>query len=289
MNLKSLKSNKIDVLNVIIAFFLAILPALAWLVFYYKKDHKDPEPKKVILKTFVAGIVVALPFLTLRSLLPAFTELNVLLSGLLAVLLFAVLEEVAKLSASIFIVMRHKLDFNQVIDGVIYAVTAALGFAFIENILYFYEFLSGSGEQLLSVFLFRSVGTMLAHTLFSATAGLIWAYAYFSKQITPFQKKHLLAFELKDLINREILTLHIIRNNILRARPSRRGGHEKKILVFEGIVLASALHVIFNLSTGLEVMGKNLTFLLIPLIMLGLVYVSYWFTKKANIKIFKVV
>lgn len=278
-----------NITNSIIAFFLAILPALAWLVFYYKKDHKDPEPKKVIAQTFFAGMAVALPFIGLRTLLSIYTELNVVLSGIFAVLLFAVLEEVAKLSASIFVTMKHKLDFNQMIDGVVYAVTAALGFAFVENILYFYEFLSGSGEKLLTVFLFRSLGTMLAHTLFSATAGLIWAYAYFSKQISPFQKKHLLAFELKDLINREILTLHIIRNNILKARPSRRGGHEKKILVLEGIVLASALHSIFNLTTGLEVMGKNLTFLLIPLIMLGLIYVSYLFTKKTNTKIFKVV
>ena len=130
---------------------------------------------------------------------------------------------------------------------------------------------------------------MLAHALFSGTAGLVWAYAYFSKQISPFQKKHLLAFELKDLINHEVLSLHIIRRNILIAHPSRRGGHEKKILVLEGIMLAAILHIIFNLTTTFELFGQNLTFLIIPALMGGFMYVSYLFTKKCNQKILKVV
>lgn len=273
----------------IIAFSLAILPALLWLIFYYHKDYRDPEPKSAILQTFLAGALMAAPFLLLRTLIIKIPDLNLVFTGILSILLFALMEEMAKLFASIFIVMRHKLEFNQVIDGVVYAVAAALGFAFIENMLYFYEFLSQSQEQLLTVIAFRSFGSMLAHTLFSAVAGLIWAYAYFSKQISPFNKRHLLAFEIKDFINREILTLHIIRQNILKARPSRRGGHEKKILVLEGIVLASLFHVIFNIMTELEVLGRNLTFLLVPAIMGGFLYVSYLFTKKLNTKILKVV
>lgn len=274
---------------VIIAFFLAILPALAWLIFYYHKDYKDPEPKQVILETFLAGIFVAIPFLLLRAFLAKISGAGIIFTGTASVLLFAALEEIAKLSAAIFIVMKNRYAFNQVIDGVVYAVVAALGFAFIENKIYFYEFLSTSQDQLLTVFAFRSLGTMFAHTLFSGLAGLIWAYAYFSKQISPFNKKHMLAFEIKDFINREVLTLHIIRNNILKARPSRRGGHEKKILVLEGIVLATILHAIFNLTTTFEIMGKSMTFLLVPGLMTGFLYLSYIFTKKRNTKILKVV
>ena len=233
----------------------------------------------------ICSLLSCVPSRTTPTTVPYWEKIDALSS----ILLFAIMEEMAKLSASIFVVMRHKLTFNQVIDGVVYAVTAALGFAFVENMIYFYEFLNQADSPLAMIFLFRSFGTMLAHTLFSAIAGLIWAYAYFSKQISPFSKKHLLAFEIKDLINHEILTLHIIRQNILKARPSRRGGHEKKILVLEGIVLASLLHIIFNLMTELEILGKSLTFLLVPIIMGGLLYVSYLFTKKLNIKILKVV
>jgi RsiW-degrading membrane proteinase PrsW (M82 family) len=283
--------NIMDLINILTAFFFALIPALCWLVLYYHKDYKDPEPKKVITQTFLAGALVALPFLGLRYLLSIIGEGSLLFAGVTGVIIFAAMEEMAKLSASIFVVTNHHRDFNQLIDGVVYAVTAALGFAFIENMIYFIGFLMTdvSSESLLFVTAFRSLGTMLAHTLFSSLAGLVWAYAYFSKQISPFQQKNLLAFELKDFINREILTLHIIRQNILKARPSRRGGHEKKILVLEGIVLATILHIIFNLTTTFELFGQNLTFLVIPGIIGGFLYVSYLFTKKLNQKILKVV
>ncbi len=98
-----------------------------------------------------------------------------------------------------------------------------------------------------------------------------------------------LAFELKDFFNHEILSLHIIRNNILKAIPSRRGGHEKKVLVLEGIMLASILHVIFNLTTTFELFGKNMAFLIVPALIGGFLYISYLFTKKLNQKILKVI
>lgn len=278
-----------EISKVVIAFALALLPAIGWLLFYYHKDYKDPEPKELLFKTFLAGVAIATPFLFIRGFLSAFPELSTAMTGVFAVFLFAALEEMAKLTATIYIVTRNKGHFNQVIDGVIYAVTAALGFAFVENQLYFYEFLKSGTDGILGVFLFRGLGTMLAHTLFSGLAGFIWAYAYFSKKISPFNKKGFLGFELKDFFNREIITLHIIRRNILISHPSRRGGHEKKILVLEGIFLATILHAIFNLTTTFEAFGKNLSFLLVPALMGGLVYLSFLFTKKRNHKVLKVV
>lgn len=275
-----------NIINIAIAFFFAVIPALAWLSLYWHKDYKDPEPKKVIFQTFFLGALAAIPFLLLRYILPFD---SIIFAGISGVIIFAVMEEMAKLTASIFVVTHHKRDFNQLIDGVVYAVAAALGFAFIENMYYLSNFLASGADGVLFVVAFRSLGTMLAHTLFSGLAGLIWAYAYFSKQISPFQKKHLLAFELKDFINKEILTLHIIRQNILKARPSRRGGHEKKVLVLEGIMLATILHVIFNLTTTFELFGHSMTFLIVPGLIGGFMYISYLFTRRLNQKILKVV
>ena len=280
-----------EISNIATAFFFALMPALCWLALYYHKDYRDPEPKKVIIQTFLMGALTALPFLAFRTFLSTFGAHSLLFTGITSVIVFAAMEEMAKLSASIFIVTRHRLYFNQVIDGVVYAVTAALGFAFVENMIYLINFFSNSAnvQDILYVTAFRSFGTMLAHTLFSGLAGLIWAYAYFSKQISPFEQKKLLAFEVRDFINHEILSLHIIRHNILKALPSRRGGHEKKVLVLEGIMLATFLHVIFNLTTTFEVFGKNLTFLIVPGIIGGFLYISYLFTKKLNQRILKVV
>jgi len=271
------------------ALMLAILPALFWLTIYYKKDYRDPEPKKVIAKTFGMGMLAAIPFLALRFLIAINPGASTIINMSYSVVIFAALEEMAKLSAAIFVVSRNKVEFNQIIDGVVYAVVAALGFAFIENIIYFTSYLDSGYKGLIYIIAFRSFGSMLAHTIFSGIAGLIWAYAYFSKQITPFSKKHLLAFELKDFINKEVLSLHIIRRNILKAHPSRRGGHEKKILVLEGIFLATFFHIIFNLTTEFDLFGKNLTFLLVPSLIAGFLFLSYEFEKRFNQKIFKVV
>ena len=281
---------KMAIKNITIALIIALIPALCWLFIYYKKDYREPEPKKVIMQAFLAGVVVSLPFILLRYLMLWMNLESLFIGGVISIILFAILEEVAKLTAAIFVVTRHKMEFNQIIDGVVYAVSAALGFAFIENLFYLINFgeITHLSTTLLYIIAFRSLGTMFAHTLFSGLAGLIWAYAYFSKQISPFNQKHLLAFEIKDFINHEMLTLHIIRQNILKARASRRGGHEKKVLVFEGMMLAVFLHVIFNITTTLKLFGQNLTFLLVPLLIGGFFYISYLFTKKLNIKILKV-
>lgn len=276
--------------HLLIALPFSLLPALGWLYLYYKKDKLDPEPKKIIAQTFFVGIAMSFPFLFLRHILGWLHLDSLLWGGFLSVIVLAALEEIAKISSAIWVVSRHKAHFNQIIDGVMYAVTAALGFAFVENLLY----LAGLQETLqpldyFTVIGFRSLGTMLAHTLFSACAGLLWAYAYFSKKISPFDKKDLLTFEMRDWFNREILSLHILRKNILRALPSRRGGHEKKALVLEGIVLAIFLHVIFNVTTTLELAGKNLTFLLVPFLMAGLFYTFYLFAKKSHTEIFQVI
>jgi protease PrsW len=281
MNIKSL----------IMAFIFAFIPAMCWLVLYYKKDKKDPEPKKIIAKTFIVGAAMSVPFLFLYYAM-SWTGINLFfLGGTVSVILFAVLEEMAKISAAISVVNDHKHEFNQIIDGVVYAVTAALGFSFMENLFYLANFrgVNTNIADFIYAIAFRSLGTMFAHTLFSGLAGLIWAYAYFSKDISPFNKKNLLVFEIKDWFNREILSLHIIRHNILKAQPSRRGGHEKKVLVMEGLILAIFLHIIFNVTTDFEVFGKNLTFLLVPLLIGGFFYISYLFTKRMNTKILKVV
>ncbi len=278
-----------DLITPIIATLLAVVPAIFWMGFYYWEDYRDPEPMSVLFRTFLAGCVVAIPFLVLKLFLVQIPSLSIICTGASSVLLFAALEEMAKLTASIFIVMRHRLEFNQLIDGVVYAVTAAIGFAFVENLFYFIQFLNSGQDGLLQVFAFRSFGTMLAHTLFSGLAGLIWAYAYFSKQISPFNQKHLLAFELKDFLNHEMLTLHILRKNVLKAKPSERGGHEKKMLVLEGILAAILLHSIFNVTTSLQLFGQSLTFVIVPGLMGGLFYISYLFTKKLNVQILKVV
>lgn len=274
-----------------ILFVITLVPAILWVFIYYKKDFKDPEPKEVLFLLFLFGIFAAIPFVFLRYFISWLAISHPLLSGFFALILFAFLEELAKLLAAVFIIRHHQIDFNQIVDGVIYLVVVALGFAFVENLYYLHAaYISGVGwSHLVEIYAIRSLGTMLGHAVFSGLLGLIWAYAYFSKEITPFNKKRLLAFRVKDWFDLEIFSLHIIRCNVLRARPSRRGGHDESKLVYEGVVLAVGLHVLFNFLVSYQVFGEDITFLVVPFLMIGFFYFSYLFTKSFYTKILKVI
>ena len=52
-------------MNISIIFALAFLPGVFWLWYFYKKDKFEPEPKRLIVKTFfwgMAGIIPAFIF-----------------------------------------------------------------------------------------------------------------------------------------------------------------------------------------------------------------------------------
>ena len=38
---------------------LALVPAVIWLVFFYQQDRKEPEPKRVVLRVFLFGALMA--------------------------------------------------------------------------------------------------------------------------------------------------------------------------------------------------------------------------------------
>jgi RsiW-degrading membrane proteinase PrsW (M82 family) len=87
-------------------------------------------------------------------------------------------------------------NFNQVADGFFYAVTLALGFSFIENVLYFFDLNSGEADELVAGALLRGVATMLLHI---TAAGLV-GYALGKKKFTPKHKKSLVFWALSAAI-----------------------------------------------------------------------------------------
>ena len=46
----------------LVAFLCGLLPALLWLSFWLFEDKKNPEPKRYIFFTFLAGMLIVLPF-----------------------------------------------------------------------------------------------------------------------------------------------------------------------------------------------------------------------------------
>lgn len=154
------------------AFLGGLLPSFIWLYFLLKEDAKHPEPKTLIVFTFIAGMAavpLALPF-------EQYTRGH--LSGTLSILTsWALIEEVLKYAmAALFILWRNAVDETP--DYVIYMITIALGFAAAENMLFLLTPLS-SGNIASGVFTgnLRFLGSTLLHVVASSAIGFALAFS----------------------------------------------------------------------------------------------------------------
>ena len=150
-----------------------ILPVLFWAVYHYYKDRHLPEPISHLLLAFILGIgsfylgmlmYRALDLVNLRYDAYLLAETN--LPGLFtyAVLAIGVIEELAKMIPFLLVVIHFK-DFDEPIDGIIYASFIALGFAAVENIQYL-QYVTGLEA------LARGFAGPVVHIVFAS----IWGY-----------------------------------------------------------------------------------------------------------------
>jgi len=154
----------------------ALLPSLAWLVFFLKEDL-HPEPKRLLFLTFAAGALSTVPALLFQIFFES-TPLAKILGSLLVLIVLALIEEVSKFGAAYFAVAREP-EFDEPVDAMIYMITAALGFAAIENLFIAASTFQGatvaSFEATVNTLLLRFVGATLLHVLASGLLGFYWA------------------------------------------------------------------------------------------------------------------
>lgn len=143
---------------------LSVLPGFIWIIFIYKTDKYEPEPRKQILKAFIIGVLCVFPAVLLENLFDIGSEFFT------AIAVAPVVEEVLKF-LMFMIFFYHAKDFDEPLDGIIYACSIALGFATIENI--FYVFSALQYENAFKVALLRAIMSIPGHFLFSA----LWGYA----------------------------------------------------------------------------------------------------------------
>lgn len=166
----------------LLALLGGLLPALLWLFFWLMEDRCEPEPRRYLFFTFLAGMFVVF------MVLPVERTACALLSGLggcparptfAIILAWAFIEELFKFGAAYLVALRARV-FDEPLDAVIYMVTVALGFAALENALFLLSPLYG-GDMLRGVLTgnLRFIGATLLHVLSSATIGLALALAYY--------------------------------------------------------------------------------------------------------------
>ena len=173
---------------------LGLAPSLIWLSFYLKKDC-HPEPKYLLTKAFLMGIIIS-PLAILLQL--GFSELKNLFEfgfldqGTPAFFLWSsFVEEFLKFFAIYLVVVRTP-EFDEPVDGMIYMISAALGFAAIENILMMFNIIPDGAGTALNTLALRFVGATLLHALASGLMGYFLAMSWFFRE----HKKKLLVFGL---------------------------------------------------------------------------------------------
>lgn len=157
--------------SLFLVLILAIAPGVFWMLYFYSKDKLDPEPQHLVIRTFFIGAAAAIPIALAEFLVGGAAPL---LSGafMMAVVVAPIVEEYGKFYAVKITIYRHR-EFDEPLDGIIYGVAGALGFATIENILYIYSAAEQGGEALFWTSILRAFLSVPGHAIF----GAMWGYA----------------------------------------------------------------------------------------------------------------
>ena len=150
-----------------LAFLIGIVPSLFWLWFWLREDKKKPAAKGLIVMVFILGMIAVVFVLPIEK----FIQTSVS-SHPWQLTLWAGTEEIIKYLAVLLVIYRTN-HADEPIDWPIYMITAALGFAALENALFLIKPLSiGATAVGLLTGQLRFLGATLLHTVTSGIFGI---------------------------------------------------------------------------------------------------------------------
>jgi RsiW-degrading membrane proteinase PrsW (M82 family) len=163
---------------VVVGILLAIIPAAIWMVFFYRQDRLEPEPKQYVIAVFILGMLLAsaigIPVVNQLFNVNQWLSTNTLTHIAGAVLVIGFVQEFLKYAAVRYSVYMTS-EFDERIDGVVYGTAAGLGFAVMLNI----QYVIANGGVDLYMGVMRIVITTLAQASFAGITGYFLGRAKF--------------------------------------------------------------------------------------------------------------
>ena len=208
-----------------------------------KDALKDDEFEYVTMSSMLALLIFA------ERLLEEFLNVSILHTMVGVIMFLAILEEYVKHLTVRFVDDRKIKDVD---DAITLSIVVGLAFAFIETIIYAVN----TGD--IAIVLPRALLTMPIHLIASGIFGYYYGLAHFAKPITAAERK-----EKKYRIKFKWF------HTILRMKKSDVYEEEK---IAQGLVMATLFHTLANLLFEL-----NLAFITVPLIVIGLIVISYFY------------
>jgi protease PrsW len=142
---------------------LGFAPGLFWLWYFLKRDKFDPEPLELVRNSFLLGMAAVFPAAVLEGMFQVKSFWVVVAAA-------PIVEELCKFYAVYWFIYR-KADFDEPMDGIIYAAATALGFASVENVFYLLSSIKDGTVPLVAVA--RAFLSVPGHALFS----IMWGFA----------------------------------------------------------------------------------------------------------------
>ncbi len=161
-------------LGLITGAVLAAIPVFPVVATFLWLDRYESEPTSLLVLAFTWGA----GFATFGALVINTASMIAIRNAggdvtTTAVFVAPFVEEAFKGGAIVLILVLRRREFDGVVDGIVYAGMSAIGFAFVENVLYLGRTMGdhGSGGTVF-VFLLRCVVSPFAHPLFTAATGI---------------------------------------------------------------------------------------------------------------------
>jgi RsiW-degrading membrane proteinase PrsW (M82 family) len=158
---------------------LALVPSAIWLIFFYRQDRLEPEPKHRVAAVFLLALL--LTDVLGRRIIDDWFQVRVWASGdtatsLAASILIVGVTWQAITYAAVRLLVYDTSEFDERMDGIVYGTVAGLGVATLLNLRYVLD----NGGVALGPGVINVVTTALAQASFAGLLGYFMAEAKFT-------------------------------------------------------------------------------------------------------------
>ncbi len=167
----------VGIIPAIFASIVAFVPAIIYLLPLIWLDRYDPEPLWLLALAFAWGALVAvIVSFIINTVLGVAVGIAVSPDAgeaVGAVMSAPIFEEGSKGLGLIILLIFFRRYFDDILDGIVFAGVIALGFATVENVLYYGRALGSGGFVILIIlFVLRGILSPFAHVTFTAMTGI---------------------------------------------------------------------------------------------------------------------
>lgn len=167
----------VGIVPAVIAAVVAFVPAMLYLLPLIWLDRYDPEPLWLLSLAFAWGALVAvIVSFIVNTVVSIVVSIGVSpAAGQIvgAVVSAPIFEEASKGIGLVLLLVFFRRYFDDILDGIVFAGVIALGFATVENVLYYGRAVGAGGVGGLAIlFVMRGIMSPFAHVTFTAMTGI---------------------------------------------------------------------------------------------------------------------